>query len=596
MDRDENAQINEALRFVAQKGWALGSEDFPNALARHLGEALGVDYVVIGKLCEEPETVETVALYAKGKMLPNMRYALPGTPCENVVQRNLCCYPTGVRKLFPKDHWLVGMEVDSYAGVPLWDSQGHVVGVIAVMDGKPLGVRADIAQKLLQIVAARAAADLERERAEAEARRRDAERARLERQIQEAAKLETLGRFAGAIVHDFNNILGAITEFGRFIVEDLPSDHRCGHYAKRIIAATESGKDLVGRILTFARQQPSLRSRFLLSDVVTECLPMLQVAVSPTIRVGYDPGPVALKLEADRGQIGQVVMNLCLNARDAMQGAGGTISIRTGIRPASDPLLKRAASTPPQGAAGVIVVEEDGAACAMIGRCEPDRPYATLSVRDTGAGMDTELLAKIFDPFFTTKAVGRGTGLGLSVVHGIVLSHGGIIAVRSTPRRGTVFEVMLPLADAGASLPKADPPAASARLRAGAGWRVLLVGVDGDAEEVLSTMLERRGWTVTRHTDSRAALAAFLADPAAFDLVLTDQVMPELSGDDLIARIRQSRTDLPCVLCAGFAGATMSRDHMNELGIAALLTKPVDPPALDEALGRAFPEKERRPA
>src|SRR5690242_18608652 len=167
MQEERDAQINETLQFVAQKGWSRIGEGFPNALARHLGKALDVDYVIIDKLSEEPGMAETAALYAKGDIIPNVRYALAGTPCENVIQKRLCCYESAVQKLFPDDKLLVDMNVDSYLGVPLWDSRGQVIGLIAAMDSKPLGDRADLATKLLQIVAARAAADLESARSEA---------------------------------------------------------------------------------------------------------------------------------------------------------------------------------------------------------------------------------------------------------------------------------------------------------------------------------------------------------------------------------------------------------------------------------------------
>jgi len=167
VQREPDTLINETLQFVAQKGWSRLGEGFPNALARHLGKALDVDYVVIDKLSDQPGEAETVALYAKGDIVPNVSYVLAGTPCENVIQKRLCCYASAVQKLFPEDKLLVDMGVDSYIGVPLWDSRGQVIGLIAAMDSKPLGDRVDLATKLLQMVAARAAAELESARSEA---------------------------------------------------------------------------------------------------------------------------------------------------------------------------------------------------------------------------------------------------------------------------------------------------------------------------------------------------------------------------------------------------------------------------------------------
>jgi PAS domain S-box-containing protein len=584
-DITEQKQLEHTLRFVAQRGWASGEEPFTTALVRHLGEALAADYVIIDKLADEPGVAETVALYAKGSVVPNMRYDLAGTPCENVVACRLCCYSTDVQALFPSDTLLVEMGIDSYVGVPLWDSDGKVFGLIAVMDGKPLGPRQDMARKLLQIVATRAAAELERDRARAEAERQHAERLRLEGHIQEARKLESLGRFAGGIAHDFNNILGAIIGFSRFITEDLPRDHRTWRYANRILLAGERGRKLVDSILTFARKRETPRTRVSVPRLVRDCLPMLKVAIPSSLRLDLHAPDIAATIEADPTQVDQVLINLCLNARDAMESRTGTITIAVDTLAADHPLLVRGAAAPAEGTAAFEVwTEDDGTVAALAGRCAAGAAHVRLSVRDHGTGMSVPVLSRVFEPFFTTKETGRGTGLGLSAVHGIVMDHAGLISVRSRLGDGTDFSVLFPLVETG--LP-AEParPASAAPVPRGCSGRILVVDDDDDSCEVLCIMLQQRGWPVTRKTDSRAAFEAFVAEPGSWTAVFTDRIMPDLRGEELIARLREIRDDLPVVLCTGYGAATAA-EQWEGLPPDAILAKPVDPGALDEVLDR----------
>jgi len=580
-DITDRRRIEEALRFVAQQGWCVQSGEFQPALARYLGEAVGADYVIIDALCEEPGMAETVALYAKGEVAPNLRYALAGTPCANIVDKGICCYPSGVQNLFPEDAMLADMGIESYVGIPLWDSDGKVLGLIAIMDGRPLDDRADFAVMLLQVVATCAAAELERERARAAEERHREERHRLEQQIHEARKLESLGRLAGGIAHDFNNILGAILGFARFVSEDTPADQQGHRHAARIISAAERGRRLVEQILIFARRTKAERTRFLLADLVAECEPLVLIAISSSISLVVECRAPLAAVEANRDQLAQVLMNLCFNARDALEGRNGTIAIRVDMLAAGDPLVVRAASGPPETADDTGVWREaDGTIVAMAGRCRPGEPYAVLFVTDSGAGIDATAMSNIFDPFFTTKPVGKGTGLGLAVVQGIVAEHDGVVTVHSRPSEGCEFRVLLPLAEAAAIDIAAAPDMGAAD--AGSG-RILLVDDDRDFGDMLAHMLGRRGWRVSACTTPEAALEAFATEPMAWSVLVTDQVMPNMRGQDLIAKVKAVRHDLPCILCTGYDGS-MTDAHAKGFGVAALLYKPFEPEALIDAI------------
>jgi signal transduction histidine kinase/CheY-like chemotaxis protein len=406
----------------------------------------------------------------------------------------------------------------------------------------------------------------------------------LERQIHEASKLEALGKLAGGIAHDFNNLLGGILGFASFVADDVGPHHPTQKFVTRISQACLRGRDLVDQILAFARQKKGEPTRFSLNALVAECRPLLDVATPSSIAITISPATAHTDLLADKGQVGQILMNLCFNARDAMESQTGTIAIGVDVIDSGDPLLSLSASAPPDAPTGAVPrLDSQGWNYVMVGRCDPLRRHAILSVRDSGSGMDAALMARAFEPFFTTKETGKGTGLGLSVVHGIVIAHDGAIMVRSRAGLGTEIKVLLPLAEGApieAALACADTHLDDAQRPYG---RVLVVDDDGDFGDMLATMLERRGWSVSHHNDPRSALRALMAQPTAWTLMVTDQIMPHLRGQDLIARAKAIRPDLPCLLCTGYHDG-FDEDQVTRLGISRLLRKPLEPQVLAAAI------------
>jgi signal transduction histidine kinase len=406
----------------------------------------------------------------------------------------------------------------------------------------------------------------------------------LERQIHEASKLEALGKLAGGIAHDFNNLLGGILGFASFVADDIGTDHPTQKFVSRISQACLRGRDLVDQILAFARQKKGEPTRFSLNALVAECRPLLDVATPSSIAITVSPASTPTDLLADKGQVGQILMNLCFNARDAMENQTGTIAIEVDVLDAGDPLLRMSASAPPDAPTGAVPrVDSHGWNYVMVGRCDAERRHAVLAVRDSGSGMDAALLGRVFEPFFTTKETGKGTGLGLSVVHGIAIAHDGAIQVRSRAGMGTEIKVLLPLAEGTpAESPASDTPIEDDGLATRCG-RVLVVDDDGDFGDMLAMMLERRGWSVSHHNDPRSALRALMAQPTAWTLLVTDQVMPHLRGQDLIARAKAIRPDLTCMLCTGYYDG-FEEDQVARLGIAKLLRKPLEPHVLAAAI------------
>ena len=364
-------------------------------------------------------------------------------------------------------------------------------------------------------------------------------RRRLEADLRQAHKMEAIGTLAGGIAHDFNNILAAILGFGelaRFRAEGDPEQLRS---IDQIMRAGERARDLVQQILAFSRKGGEGRRTVALTAVVEETLRLLRSSIPRTVELRADlrdAGPV----RADPTGLHQIVMNLCTNAYQALGGGGGQVA--------------------------VTVREADG----DRGAPGPG-PWVVLEVRDDGPGMDAAVRAKIFEPYFTTKGSERGTGLGLAVVHGIVEELGGAVEVESAPGEGALFRVWLPRT--GEATAAAVAPDAGA-VGMGGRERILLVDDEPDIVKVAELGLGRYGYRVTGFTEAAAALDAFRAAPADWDVVVSDVTMPGLTGLALARALAAERPDLPVILCTGYSEA-LTPATAREAGVRATLMKPL---------------------
>ena len=390
-----------------------------------------------------------------------------------------------------------------------------------------------------------------------EQRAREREREELQRQLQQAARLEAIGRLAGGIAHDFNNILGAILGYGELAQRHLGEQSRTRRHVDQVMNAGARGKGLVERILAFSRSGLGERVPVHVEAVVEETLGLLAASLPVGVQLerSLDAGDAAIL--GDATQLHQVVMNLCTNALQAIVG-GGVLAVA----------LERVALPERRLLSHGVLAPGD---------------YVRLSVRDTGRGIARGVLEHMFDPFFTTKRVGDGTGLGLALVHGIVADFGGAIDVATAEGAGTTFTVWLPaagetprpLAEAGVEVPR------------GNGETVMIVDDEpalvGVAEETLAEL----GYDPAGFDSSVAALEAFRAEPGRFDLVLTDETMPDLSGVELAREIRGVRPELPIVLMSGYSGVQLW-ERAQEAGVAEVLRKPLVRRDIAEALMRAL--------
>jgi PAS domain S-box-containing protein len=385
----------------------------------------------------------------------------------------------------------------------------------------------------------------------------EAHRDRLEQQLRQSQKMEAIGTLAGGIAHDFNNILTAILGYAELLRAQVRGQTGVEERLTEITKAGARAKDLVSQILTFSRRREHTRTTMSLGPAIEEALRLLRAAIPATIEIDAQVDPDLPPVLADATQVHQVVMNLAANAAAAMAGGPGRLTVRC------------------------AAVELDAAGAADAGL--QAGPFVRLMIEDSGCGMPPEVLERIFDPFFTTKGPGEGTGLGLSVVHGIVKAHEGAILVDSRVGEGTAFRIYFP------ALTEREPSGARPRARtiAGRGEHVLIVDDEPALVELLRDQLQSLGYRVTAHVSPLEALADFLSRPLDFDVILTDLTMPGMSGADLAEKILKVRPDLPIVMATGY-GHVMSEDRAREIGLRPLLFKPFSMAALGDAIQDAL--------
>ena len=377
------------------------------------------------------------------------------------------------------------------------------------------------------------------------------QRLELEEELRQAQKMEAVGRLAGGVAHDFNNLLTIITGRTHLVLGRLKADDPLRRSIEVIQKTADRAAALTSQLLAFSRKQVLQRKVLDLNAMVADVSTMLRRLIGEDVDLLVTPGPSAGRVNADRAQLEQALMNLAVNARDAMP-QGGTLGLETDH--------VRFGPVPPDRPDAL-----------------PPGPYAVLRVMDTGTGMDAATQARIFEPFFTTKEPGKGTGLGLSMVHGIVRQHGGAIHVRSVAGGGTTFEIYLPQVETAAETGGADDTGAP--LPATGQETILLVEDEADVRALAREVLERQGYSVMEASDGAQAVQVYEQEGARIDLILTDVVMPRMSGREMVDRVRANRPDMRVLYMSGYTGDAIVRHGVFDASLL-LLGKPFTPLAL----------------
>lgn len=385
-----------------------------------------------------------------------------------------------------------------------------------------------------------------------ERHRAEQEKARLESQLIQGQKMQAIGTLAGGIAHDFNNILSSILGYSELGMRKLDPESPFQRHFQEILKAGNRAKELVRQILIFSRQSEQERTPVHLHLMAKEAIALMRASTPANIEIRQRIESNAGAVLADPGQMHQVILNLCTNAQHAMRKTGGILELRVEPVTFTEPLL------------------------TMHGNLEPG-DYVKVAVSDTGHGMDASTMERIFEPFFTTKGVGEGTGMGLAILHGIIIGLRGAVTVESTPGKGSTFSVYLPRYQ-GAESEKPAPILESLR----GTERILVVDDEQQLVNLWIEILGGLGYQATPYSDSLAALASFRADPSRYDAVLLDQTMPNMTGAQLARIMLEVRPELPIILATGFSEA-ITPEEAQEMGIRDFVYKPI----LGNDLGRA---------
>jgi len=675
----EVARLRESLRLAAEGVATPGSGNIFRELVKHLAIALDVDHAFIGVLVPgRLDAVHVISGYFFRQFNDDFTYELRDTPCENVIGQQFRYYPERVQELFADPH-IRELETEGYAGIPLYDSRGGVLGLMAIADRQPLRDQ-PLTEALLKIFSVRAAVELERRNADqarsekeqelhksedrlratveaamdciiamdregrviefnpaaeqcfgyrkdeiigkpladmiipprmrnahergmagyratgtgaflgtrvevtamradggefpaelaidvaqgaegeifigylrdiTERREAEGQRQQLEKQLRQAQKMEAIGQLTGGIAHDFNNILTAMTGYVVLAGErgETLGDMKLSRYLDRAQRSGERARDLIQQMLTFSRGQHGEPRPVSPTALIEEWISLLETTLPSSVEIRTELEPRVAEVLIDPLQLEQVLMNLCINARDAMEGHGTlTVSVRS-----------------------MTLVDGVCASC----RQPVSGEFIEIAVRDTGPGIPTEVQERMFEPFFSTKAVGHGSGMGLSMVHGIIHDHGGHLLLDSRTGEGAVLSILLAPLSSGET---GEEPAGIVDMRPdrqGITGRVLLVDDEPAVGEFMQDLLEDWGLTVSANNSSVDACMKFSDDPESYDLVILDQTMPRMTGMEVAQQLLKLRPGLPVILYTGYSDE-ISEESVLGSGIRALVNKPVD--------------------
>lgn len=434
------------------------------------------------------------------------------------------------------------------------------------------------------------------------------EKKHLEEQFYQAQKMEAIGRLAGGIAHDFNNILSAISGYAEFLDEDLKSGSEEQKFAKNIMIAVREAKSLVDQMLAFSRRKDSAKEPIDIVISLQETVNILKASLPKTIAIVTDFETPQAVINGNASQIMQAFMNLCVNARDAIDTNKGEIRIGVSLEFSDEfPYVEAIFDSLPDVQEQPITWIEDtdaGKTRLILGHVQRGRAYVRLRLSDTGSGMSRVVMEHMFEPFFTTKPVNKGTGLGMATVHGVIVGHQAAMVIESALGQGTVFDLYFPT-DAR-TLTAADTvpgPTASVKKaqNTGKAARILLVEDQDSVRDMMLKMLSRLGYETQSCTSGLEALDILRENPGEFDLVITDENMPKMTGTELVHQVHFDFPDIPFIMLTGYAQQQLEEIAKDHPAIKAILKKPLSKEIISQqvssvlaAHGKARPPAEKK--
>ncbi|MES0370926.1 MAG: ATP-binding protein [Mariprofundaceae bacterium] len=543
-DITEKRQAESSMQTLVASTAEHVGDDFFKAAVENLYHWIDADVVILSELSDS-QKARAIAMMADGKFIEDYSYDIKGSPCENVASEGICYFPENIVNLFPEDDELKQLNVESYLGAPIKDQSGKPIGVLCAFSRSKDNFL-PATKNVFKIIAARAGVEIERKL--------------LEAQFLQAQKMEAIGTLVGGIAHDFNNTLAGITGniyLAKSEVRELPETLS---RLQDIEALSFRAAGMIQQLLAFSRKGTVNMNPMVISSFLKEIVKMHAVALPESIRLSQDIEGNEMEVLGDINQLQQVIMNLLNNARDAVEGVKAAEIILTLKRfTADDQFLK---SHP-----------------AITGK-----EFACISVIDNGSGIETKNLERIFEPFFTTKEAGEGTGLGLAMVYGTILSHGGTISVDSEPGKGTAMHVYLPLLNGDGKQVMAPVDEEVAH---GHGETILLVDDDESVLKTGSDLLERLGYKVLLGTNGLHALEAYKVYGNEIGLVILDIVMPKMGGREAAEKILETDENAKIIFVTGYD----SHQKIDEDSQETILSKPYKVHEFSQAIKTALEDR-----
>jgi signal transduction histidine kinase/CheY-like chemotaxis protein len=514
-----------------------------NRIAFMISELLNVPIVNMSEI--RGDQLVFLSSYIRGELTNYAgSCALVNTPCSTVQETKDLRVYENVTDMFPYSDFLKFYNAHTYCGFPALDPEGGVTAVICLLDDKPHHFSEED-KDLLKILAQRIGLEMERKRHKDERKLADEEKQNLQTQLTHSQKLESIGRLAGGIAHDFNNLLSAVLGYSEMLLMDIPDEGPAREKICAIRDAGERAEKLTRQLLVFSRNQVLEMKVLSLNSIVTELGEMIRRVIGENIVLDITPGAGVSGIKADHGQMEQIVMNLVINARDAMP-SGGKLIIETAL------------------------MELDGQYTRHHEGLTPGQ-YVMLAVTDTGAGMTPEVREKIFEPFFSTKGHGKGSGLGLATVYGIVKQHKGHIWVYSEPDRGSTFKIYIP-----ACMEETGKPAETQRssgIRGGT-ETILVVDDEGFIRQLVEDCLRPLGYNVISASSGKEALKLCGEGSDTVSLLLTDIMMPDMNGRELADQLKEKKPSVKVLFMSGYTENVIAHNGALDPGLA-FIQKPL---------------------